>query len=630
MLLLTGLLAVLGPARALAADDPLAVVGTWITEQKEPGDPYSHVEIIEHDGVFSGRIVWLDQPLFPDDDPEAGLPRHDRENPEADLRDRPIIGLELMHGFRFDPDDGKWTDRRIYDPENGKTYRCKLTLKDPDTLEIFGYVKLGFVKLGRNTTWKRKPMPAATIIRTSRAGDRRAVSEAPPFVPAADTDLPVLELHPEQRFQTLVGIGGSFTESTAHVLSRLNPALRDSVIRAYFAPDGAAYSLTRTHINSCDFSLDHYAYVDDGDTALASFTLDHDRELLIPLIRDAQAASRDGFRLVASPWTAPPWMKDNDSWYAGSLKPGMEGVWARYFARYVEAMGDEGIEVWGVTPENEPLGNNGQWDSMHFTPESMGAFIRDHLGPELERSAPGTRILIFDQNRDHVVEWADAILGDPQTARHVWGTAVHWYSSTIDWCPDALNAVHDRHPDKHLLHSEGCVDNQVPVWRDDDWYWRPEATDWGYHWAAEDRKHLHPPYVPVYRYARDIIGGLNAWLTGWVDWNMVLDTQGGPNLAQNWCCAPVIARPETGEVYFTPMFDVLAQFSRYLRPGAVRIGLEGVPDGVMATAVENPDGTIAVHMLNQGTEAVTFVLQKEGRQVEMTLPAECLQTVALE
>ncbi len=140
---------------ATAADDPDAIVGIWETEQKEPDDPYSHVEIFEREGRYAGRIIWLSQPLYDEDDPEAGKPRRDRENSDEELRDRPIVGLEIMHGFRFDEDDGNWVDGRIYDPENGKEYRCKVTRKAADSLEIYGYVKLGFIKMGRSTIWKR-------------------------------------------------------------------------------------------------------------------------------------------------------------------------------------------------------------------------------------------------------------------------------------------------------------------------------------------------------------------------------------------------------------------------------------------------------------------------------------------
>jgi glucosylceramidase len=249
------------------------------------------------------------------------------------------------------------------------------------------------------------------------------------------------------------------------------------------------------------------------------------------------------------------------------------------------------------------------------------------------------KILVYDQNRDHLEEWVYVILGDPAAAKYAWGTAEHWYSSTVDWYPEALNAVHERYPDKAILHTEGTIDADVPVWQDDDWYWRREATDWGYDWAPEEDKPLHPKYAPTFRYARDIIGGLNSWLVGWIDWNMVLDTRGGPNHAENWCIAPVIARPETDEVYYTPLYYVLAQFSRYIRPGAVRIGLTwsggspwtpDSPEGLMATAFRNPDGRIAVALLNQSDSEVEYAVTLGGRRIETSIAASAVQTLILD
>jgi glucosylceramidase len=470
----------------------------------------------------------------------------------------------------------------------------------------------------------------AAIIRTSRAGDRLKSLEPLSFSKSGPDHGAGLELDPAVTYQEIVGFGGSFTESSAYVLSRLSAEKRQSVIDAYFSSSGSAYSLTRTHINSCDFSLDHYAYVEPDDMELETFTVEHDMKLLIPLIRDALAAEGAGFRIISSPWTAPDWMKDNGSWYGGSLKPGLEPVWARYFSMYLRAYREQGVEIWGITPENEPLGNDGNWDSMHFTPESMRDFIRDHLGPRLRRDGWDTRILIFDQNRDHVEEWADVILGDPEAAKYVWGTAVHWYSSTVDWYPDALNRVHERFPDKHIMHTEGCIDTQVPVWQDDDWYWRREAKDWGFTWAPEEKKADHPIYVPVYRYARDIIGGLNSWMTGWIDWNIVLDRQGGPNLAQNWCIAPVIADPETDEVYFTPLYYTLAHFSRYIRPGARRIEVESRVPELMATACVNPDGQIVAVLLNQQGKALEFPLRLGEEETVISIPGESIQTILID
>ena len=470
----------------------------------------------------------------------------------------------------------------------------------------------------------------ATVIQTSRGGDKLAEIAALEFTDSSDTDRPVIALDPNSEYQTILGFGGSFTESTAYVLNQLSAEKREEVIEAYFGPSGADYTLTRTHINSSDFSLGNYAYAEiPGDTRLEHFTIEEDLDDIVPLIQDAKAVSDSGFRIIASPWTAPPWMKDNNAWNDGELKPELYPTWALYFSKYIRAYEEQGIDIWGVTIENEPLGNGAQWESMRFSPESMAEFLKNHLGPRFEQDGIDARILIYDQNRDHVEEWVDVILGDPEAAKYAWGTAVHWYSSTVDWYPEALNAIHDRYPDKAILHTEGTIDAEVPVWQDDDWYWRPEATDWGYDWAPEEDKPLHPKYVPAYRYARDIIGGLNSWLVGWIDWNMVLDTQGGPNHAENWCIAPVIASPETNEVYYTPLYYVLAHFSRYIRPDAIRIGITESPADIMVTAFRNVDGSIVVALLNQSDAEVEYAVSLDGRQVDSSIAPSAVQTLIL-
>jgi len=169
----------------------------------------------------------------------------------------------------------------------------------------------------------------------------------------------------------------------------------------------------------------------------------------------------------------------------------------------------------------------------------------------------------------------------------------------------------------------------VPHWQDDAWYWSKEATDWGWDWAPEKDKHLHPKYVPVYRYARNIIGSLNNWVDGWVDWNMVLDRQGGPNWFKNWCLAPVIVDLENDEVYFTPMYYTLAHFSKFIRPGATRIGFETQDKDLMVTAAENPDGSIAVVILNMGSESKNFSLKLGEKLTALKIDAQAVQTIVI-
>lgn len=445
--------------------------------------------------------------------------------------------------------------------------------------------------------------------------------------PAADSSV-AITLHPESTFQTITGFGGAFTESSAYLLNQLSEENRNRVLEAYFGESGARYSLTRTHMNSCDFSLGNYSYASvPGDTALESFTIEEDLPDLIPMIKDAQAISQDGFHIIASPWTAPPWMKDNNDWRGGKLLPEYYDTWALFFSKYLDAYREQGIDIWGFTVENEPLGNDSNWESMHFTPEELSAFVKNHLGPRLRADAPDVKILGYDQNRgEELKDWADAMYDDPEIAQYFDGMAVHWYASTYDWFPENLQYAHEAAPDKYLIQSEACVDAEVPKWQDDAWYWSKEATDWGWDWAPDDQKYLHPKYVPVYRYARDIIGCMNNWVDGWVDWNMVLNRQGGPNWANNWCVAPVIVDPDADEVYFTPIYYTMAHFSKYIRPGAQVIGLDLSDDSLMATAVKH-DGQVVVVILNQSETPRAVTLSLGDQTAEFAISGQAIQTV---
>jgi len=439
-----------------------------------------------------------------------------------------------------------------------------------------------------------------------------------------------IKLKPESKFQTITGFGGSFTESSAYLLNQLGVANRSKIIEAYFGDEGARYSLTRTHINSCDFSLGQYAYVTDEDKELGTFSIEEDSDDIIPMIKEAMEVSSDGFRIISSPWTAPPFMKDNNDWVGGKLLPEYYDSWALYFSKYIDAYKAEGIDIWGLTVENEPLGNGNNWESMHFTPEEMTSFVQNHLGPRLEADdKAGVKILGYDQNREHLREWVDEMYKDKAAAKYFHGTAIHWYASTFDFFPEELQYAHQKAPEKHLIQSEACVDAEVPKWKDDDWYWRKEATDWGWDWAPEDQKAMHPKYVPTYRYARDIIGCLNNWVDGWVDWNMVLDRQGGPNWFKNWCVAPVIVDIDNDEVYITPLYYTMAHFSKYIRPGAIRIGFENIDDELMVTAAKNPDGSVVAVVFNQTEELKGYNLSLNDQIKELSISPKAIQTILI-
>ncbi len=465
------------------------------------------------------------------------------------------------------------------------------------------------------------------VYETSASGHKlREVSEFSAIDPKA-----TIQLFPDQTYQTITGFGGSFTESSAYLLNKLSKENRSKVLRAYFSSEGAEYSLTRTHINSCDFSLGQYSYAPvPGDVELLNFSIDEDRNDIIPMIKEAMAVSDKGFKIISSPWTAPPWMKDNNDWVGGKLLPTYYDTWALFFAKYLDAYKAEGIDIWGLTVENEPHGNDNNWESMHYTPEEMTLFVQNHLGPKLEESGNGdVKILGYDQNRAGLQEWVDVMYESETTSKYFAGTAIHWYESTYEVFPEALQYAHIKGPGKHLIQTEACIDAEVPKWKDDKWYWSKEATDWGWDWASDEQKYLHPKYVPVFRYARDIIGCLNNWVDGWVDWNMVLDRQGGPNWFKNWCVAPVIVDPDADEVYFTPLYYAMSHFSKYIHAGAVRIGFNNQDESLQVTAAKNPDGSVAVVLLNEAKEKKAFTLMLGDQKKQITIQAQAIQTIII-
>ncbi len=473
---------------------------------------------------------------------------------------------------------------------------------------------------------KKEPLPVE-VYETSASGNK--LTQVTEF--KTGDNIVNIKLLPDQKFQIITGFGGAFTESSAYLLNKLSKENRKKIIDAYFSKKGANYSLTRTHMNSCDFSLSNYSYTPvEGDKKLKHFTIQEDKDDLIPFIKDALEASKDGFKIFASPWTAAPWMKDNNKWVGGKLLPEYYDTWALFFSKYVDAYKEEGIDIWGFTVENEPLGNGNNWESMHYSPDEMTNFVQNYLGPKLEADGKGDlKILGYDQNREHLKEWIDSQFKNEETSKYFDGTAIHWYASTYEVFPEELQYAHNKAPNKYLIQAEACVDSEIPKWQDDKWYWQKEATDWGWDWAPEKDKHLHPKYAPVNRYARDIIGCLNNWVDGWVDWNMVLDTKGGPNWFKNWCVAPVIVDPEKDEVYFTPIYYTMAHFSKYLRPGATRIGFENSDENLMVTAAENPDGSIAIILFNEGEEAKSINLFLKNKSTKITISAKAIQTIVI-
>lgn len=499
------------------------------------------------------------------------------------------------------------------------------------------------------------------FIQTSAAGDRMRALPVPSWRRGPARAPVVVRVRLDVPRQTIEGIGGSLTEASAYVLAHRSAAERAELLDACFGPEGADLTLARTHIGSCDFTVQgRYDYAPvAGDTALAAFTLAPDRAGfagateptydVLPLLRDA-FARQPALRLVGSAWTAPPWMKANGAYFdkgvaGGRLLPGHRGTYARYVARWVRELDALGVPVWAVTPVNEPLGVGGQWESMEMGPDEARDLIRDHLGPALVPL--GVRILQYDQNRESIaLEYARRVFEDSLCAAQVHGTAVHWYSATASARPDILDSLRFIAPGRSLVHTEGCVDaiaseNNSPGgrfrgWSDPDWWWRAEATDWGWDWASAAERHWHPRYSPVDRYARDLVVGLRHGLTGWIDWNLVLDSRGGPNHQANRCAAPLMVDSTSGTVLRTPVFDVIAHVARYVRPGdrvldTVVESSRLAEDDFHAVAVRAADGrTVTVIAFNRSRVSHEAAVVVGDRHVRLRVPARALQTLRLD
>lgn len=521
---------------------------------------------------------------------------------------------------------------------------------------------------------------------TSEAGDKIALKQNISFVIGQAPKGNLIKVNPSVIKQEIEGIGSSFTEAAAFVLAHLDTETRAEVMEKIYSDKGANFSLTRTHIGSCDFCVEgKYSYLDKkGDTELKSFTIAPDKEGfdpkkypgikdssfdLLPMIKEAikikNQQEDDELRIVASAWTAPPWMKDIEDYYikgtlennyegtGGKLKPEYVETYAEYLIRYLKEYKSEGVNIWGITPVNEPHGNNGQWESMHFTPESQNLFIKNYLGPKLvENGFKNINLLIYDQNRDGLEHWIDIILGDQETAKYVYGSAVHWYESTEKVYEDVFERVNTKFPDKSIIHTEGCIDDlgkdapdgitdptgfKEQEWFDNDsFWWNENATDWGYSalWKGVNSDD-HPIYTPVHRYARNIIVSIDHWLKGWIDWNVVLDQSGGPNHVGNFCGAPIMIDLESKHIYYTPIYYILAQFSRTVRPGDKAVQTEKILDGLDIDALHscatiNDSNLLTVQLLNTTKKPLEFCLQIDDQYAVIKMVPNSVQTVRIQ
>lgn len=408
----------------------------------------------------------------------------------------------------------------------------------------------------------------------------------------------VLNVYPEITGQTVEGFGGAFTEAAAESFLSLDEEAREEFLEGYFGAEGLCYSLGRIHMNSCDFALGNYTYVEEGDETLETFNIEHDRRAIIPLVKKAMECAGGELSLLVSPWSPPAYMKTNGEMnHGGKLKKEYYKLWAQYYVKFILACKEEGLTIRYLTVQNEPAAVQ-TWDSCIYTGTEEGSFAADFLCPALrEAGLSEIQVFIWDHNKEDMYARAKESFQVPGCRDAVSGVAVHWYTGDHF---DGIRAVKQMYPEKKIFFTEGCVE-----------YSRFDE--------AAEVQHGE-------MYAHDMLGNLKAGVEAVLDWNLLLDEKGGPNHVGNYCAAPVMCDGQGG-LQKKLSYYYIGHFSRYIKPGAKQLMTSCYTDGVECLAFLNPDGERVVIILNRQDKDFELSLRENGQGVSCVAGAHSIKTI---
>ena len=466
-----------------------------------------------------------------------------------------------------------------------------------------------------------RTLAAALLLLTACAGHgapRAATSVAHAWLTTGDQsrllspepDLPILsgsgltgliiDVDETKRYQEMVGFGAAFSDASAFLINNKLGSQRDAIMRELFGRDGGiGLSFVRVPMGASDFSSTHYSYDDmpagESDPTLAHFSIAPDRADRLPLLRAALAINPQ-VKIVASPWSAPAWMKTTGSLVKGTLKPESYATYAEYFRRFVRDYAAEGVPIFAVTMQNEPAFEPADYPGMRLEAKSRAELIGGHVGPLFARSGIATTILDWDHNWDAPAEPL-GVLGDSVARRYVSGVAWHCYAGE----PSVQETVHATHPDKDAYFTE-CSGGS----------WAPSFAD-NLKWNVGTL----------------IINSVRGWARGVAYWNLALDENAGPHLGGCGNCRGVITvNSVTGAVTRNVEYYVLAHASKFVRPGAHRIASSTNVGGLQSVAFKNADdGSKVLVVLNSGAAAASFAIRDSSRAISYTIPAGAVVTV---
>ncbi len=410
---------------------------------------------------------------------------------------------------------------------------------------------------------------------------------------------------PGKQFQSFFGIGGALTDAAAETYAKLPANKQAELLKAYFDKDsGIGYTIGRTNINSCDFSSGSYTYVAEGDKELKTFDIAPDKKFKIPFIKAAMAAAGGQLNLFASPWSPPAWMKDNnDVLNGGKLKLEFYNSWALYYTKFIREYEKEGMPIWGISVQNEPMAKQ-RWESCIYTAEEERDFLKNNLGPTMETEGlKDKKIIVWDHNRDLMYQRAQTYFDDPEAAKYAWGIGFHWYEDWSGGQPvyENVKRVHEAYPDKQIMFTEGCNERFTPTRLND--------------WALGER------------YGRSMINDFNNGMGGFTDWNILLDETGGPNHVGNFCFAPIHGDTKTGQLVYTNAYYYIGHFSKFIKPGARRISSAASRSQLITTAFQNEDGKNVVIVMNQGSAVTPYFLWINGIAAALTAKPHSIATL---
>jgi glucosylceramidase len=438
-----------------------------------------------------------------------------------------------------------------------------------------------------------KPTDGEIQVRRTYGEKRFAPEAALRWVVGAAVEGTAIRLDPSRTFQDILGFGASFTDAACYMLNQLAPAAREQLLHELFHPSELSFGVARLCLGSSDYATKAYSY-DDGepDPDLKRFSIEHDREYILPILRQSRKVQPDLF-LLGSPWSPPGWMKANGSMLGGSMRKKYYAPYAQYFVKFLQAYAAEGVAVDAVTTQNEvDTDQDARMPACLWGQEYEMEFISRHLGPQLVKNNLTTKIWILDHNYNL---WGRAIctLDDPGVGKYVDGVAWHGYAGRHDM----MTRVHEAHPGKHMYWTEGGPDYTEPSY----------LTNWT-------------------RWSNTFTGILRNWARCIIGWNLALDEKGRPNIGPFSCGGIVAINSASREVTRSGMYWAFAHYSRAIRRGARRFDSEGNLEGVSHAAFINPDGSKCVVLTNASTVR-TVRLQLGGMSAEVALPKDSITTL---